>query len=241
MAVPSAIAVTNPADETVAMDEFDVAHVTVAPEMMVPPASLTVATRVTVSPSDWKASKLGDNSTVAATWLTVTVAVALADPEVAVIVAVPSVTAVTRPADETVATEASDVTQATVGFEITLPPASTPVATSVAVSPIDVKLRFVGDSVTDIATWLTVAVAVALADPEVAVIVAVPSATAVTTAARTVADETVATAASDVAHVTVGFEITVPPASLTVATRVAPSPIDVKLRLVGDSVTDAAV
>ena len=80
-------------------------------------------------------------------------------------------------------------------------------------------------------------VAVPLADPDVAVMVAVPSATAVTRPA----DETVATEVSDVAHVTVGFEITVPPASLTVATRVAPSPIDVKLRFVGDRVTEAAV
>ena len=81
------------------------------------------------------------------------------------------------------------------------------------------------------------AVAVALTDPDVAVMVAVPSATAVTNPPA----ETVATDELDVAHVTVGFEITVPPASLTVATRVAPSPIDVKLRLVGDSVTEAAV
>ena len=81
------------------------------------------------------------------------------------------------------------------------------------------------------------AVAVALTDPDVAVMVAVPSVTAVTNPAA----ETVTTDVSDVSHVTVGFEITVPPASLTVAVRVAPSPIDVKLRLVGDSVIEAAV
>ena len=68
-------------------------------------------------------------------------------------------------------------------------------------------------------------------------IVAVPSAIAVTNPA----DETVATDEFDVTHVTVGFEITLPPASLTVATSVAPSPAEVKLRLVGDSVRDAAV
>ena len=81
------------------------------------------------------------------------------------------------------------------------------------------------------------AVAVALTDPEVAVMVAVPLPAAVTSPAA----ETVATEVSEVAHVTVGFEITVPPASLTVATRVAPSPIELKLRLVGESVTEAAV
>ena len=80
-------------------------------------------------------------------------------------------------------------------------------------------------------------VAVPLADPDVAVMVAVPAATAVTRPA----DETVATEVSDVAHVTVGFEIVSPPASVTVAAREAVSPIDVKLTLVGDRVTEAAV
>ena len=76
-------------------------------------------------------------------------------------------------------------------------------------------------------------VAVPLTDPDVAVMVAVPFATAVTSPAV----ETVATDELDVTHVTVASEITVPPASLTVATRVAPSLIDVKLRLVGARVT----
>ena len=80
-------------------------------------------------------------------------------------------------------------------------------------------------------------VAVPLADPDVAVMVAVPLATAVTRPA----DETVATEASEVAHVTVGFEIVSPPASVTVAASEAVSPIDVKLTLVGDRVTEAAV
>ena len=77
------------------------------------------------------------------------VAVALTDPDVAVMVAVPLPAAVTSPAVETVATEALDVAQVTVGFEITVPPASLTVATTVAVSPADVKLTLVGASVTD--------------------------------------------------------------------------------------------
>ena len=81
------------------------------------------------------------------------------------------------------------------------------------------------------------AVAVALTDPDVAVMVAAPLPTAVTRPA----DETVATEVSDVAHVTVGFEIVSPPASVTVAASEAVSPIDVKLTLVGDRVTEAAV
>ena len=80
-------------------------------------------------------------------------------------------------------------------------------------------------------------VAVPLADPDVAVMVAVPLPAAVTSPAV----ETVATEALDVVHVTVAPEMMFPAASLTVATRVAPSPIDVKLRLVGESVIEAAV
>ena len=80
-------------------------------------------------------------------------------------------------------------------------------------------------------------VVVPLADPDVAVMVAVPAATAVTSPA----DETVATDELDVAHVTVGFEIVFPAASITVAVMVAVSPDDAKLRLVGDSVIEAAV
>ena len=79
------------------------------------------------------------------------VAVPLADPDVAVTVAVPSVTAVTSPAAETAATEASDVVHAMVGFEMIFPAASVTVVTRVAVSPADVKLRLVGDSVTEAA------------------------------------------------------------------------------------------
>ena len=66
-------------------------------------------------------------------------------------VAVPSATAVTRPADETVAIKAEDVAQVTSASEITVPPASVTVAAREAVSPIDVKLRFVGDRVIEAA------------------------------------------------------------------------------------------
>ena len=43
VALPLATAVTRPDDDTVATDEFDVVHVTVAPDMVFPSASLTVA------------------------------------------------------------------------------------------------------------------------------------------------------------------------------------------------------
>ena len=75
--------------------------------------------------------------------------------------------------------------------------------------------------------------AVPLAEPDVAVIVSVPFATAVTRPA----DETVATSVFEDAHVTVGPDITVPPASLTVAARVTVSPADVNVFSLGDTVT----
>jgi len=65
----------------------------------------------------------------------------------------------------------------------------------------------------------------------VAVIVADPLATAVTSPA----DDTVATPETDVAHVTVGLGITVPPASFTVAVSVAVSPSDEKFGTVSDN------
>ena len=76
-----------------------------------------------------------------------------------------------------------------------------------------------------------------LTKPDVAVIVALPTASPVTSPA----DDTLAIEELDVPHVTVGFAIALPPASFTVATKDAVSPMDVKLRLVGASVIDAAV
>ena len=59
VADPSPTEVTSPADDTVAMDEFDVAHVTVAPLIVLPPASFTVGTSVVVSPTDVKLKLVG--------------------------------------------------------------------------------------------------------------------------------------------------------------------------------------
>ncbi len=75
-----------------------------------------------------------------------------------------------------------------------------------------------------------------LADPDVAVIVAVPSATDVTKPV----DEIVATVSSRDAHVTVAPDILLPTASFTVATSVAVSANEAKLTVAGDSVTEAA-
>ena len=152
------------------------------------------------------------------------------------IVAVPLVTAVTRPADETVATPEADDDHVTVAPDITDPDASFTVALRVTVSPMDAKVFVFGDTVTLAATWPNVTEAVALAEPDVAVIETDPVATEVTNPA----DETVATAVFVDDHVTVGPDITVPPASLTVALNVAVSPCDAKLSVSGVTMSDAA-
>ena len=66
VAEPVAIPVTSPAEDTVAMDEFDVPHVTVAPDMVLPTASLTVAASVAVSESDANDRLVGESVIVAA-------------------------------------------------------------------------------------------------------------------------------------------------------------------------------
>ena len=78
--------------------------------------------------------------------------------------------------------------------------------------------------------------AVAFADAERAIIVVVPSATEVTSPV----DETVATLGVVEAHVTVAPEITVPPASFTVALTVTVSPTDVRVFVLGETATDDA-
>ena len=78
--------------------------------------------------------------------------------------------------------------------------------------------------------------AVPLADAEVAVIVAVPLVTAVTRPA----DDTVASAGSDVAQDTGAFLIVVPLWSLTEAVSWVVSPSAARLTLVGDIVIEVA-
>jgi hypothetical protein len=146
VAVPFPTEETWPADETVATDSSDVAQATVGFEMTLPPPSTPVATIVVVSPAKLKLKLVGDSVRDAATWLTVTVAVALTESEVAVIVAVPFATEVTSPTDETVATDSSDVAQATVASGIVLLFASLTVARSLTPSPIDEKLGTVSDN-----------------------------------------------------------------------------------------------
>ena len=152
------------------------------------------------------------------------------------IVADPVATAVTKPVDETVPTDAADVVHVTTESGRTFPPESFTVALSVSVSPSDKKESELGDTSTVIVSSPTVTEADPLAEPDVAMIEIDPVATEVTNPA----DETVATAVFVDVHVTGAPEITVPPASFTVAASVAVSANEENERLVGDSVTEDA-
>ena len=112
----------------------------------------------------------------------------------------------TRPVDDTVATVSFDVVHVMDGLGIVSPFASVTVAVSWVVSASEPNVSVESDKDTVAATWPTLTVAVPLADPDVAVIVAEPSATEVT---RPV-DDTVATEAADVVHVTVALAIVAP-------------------------------
>jgi len=98
-----------------------------------------------VSPTDDKVIVLGDSSMVDG-WVTVTVAVALIEPEDAMIVVVPSATEVTRPADDTVTNAVFDDDHDTAASDNTFPPASFTVVPTVMVSPTDEKVIVLGDS-----------------------------------------------------------------------------------------------
>ena len=152
------------------------------------------------------------------------------------IVAVPLVTAVTRPADETVATPEADDDHVTVAPDITDPSSSFTVALNATESPRDDKELVLGETSTVDGAWPTVTEAVPVAEPEVPVIVALPSATEVTKPT----DETVAIPVSDEVQVTVAPDITLPAASFTVALSVAVSPTDEKASELGENSTVAA-
>ena len=152
------------------------------------------------------------------------------------IVAVPLVTAVTRPEDETVATPEADDDHVTVAPDITDPSLSFTVALNATESPRDDKELVLGETSTVDGIWPTVTEAVPVAEPEVPVIVPLPSATEVTKPA----DETVAAELLEDDHVTAAPVITVPPASCTVATKLAVSPTVEKMSEVGETSTIAA-
>src|SRR5437867_4016712 len=180
VAVPAALPVTSPLAVTVATAVLLLPQLTVRPDNGLPFASFGVAVSCTVWPTCTDAV-LGLTVTDATgTVLTVIVAVPLCPSLVAVIVAAPAVTPVTSPLPLTVATAVLLLAQLTGRPDNGLPFASLGVAASCTVWPACTD-AVAGLTVTDATgTVLTVIVAVPPCPSLVAVIVAVPALTPVT-------------------------------------------------------------
>ena len=214
-------AVTTPVLDTVATAVLLDVQVTVRPVSVVPFASFVVAVNCTVAV--WPAVSVavdGETVTVATGGgLTVIAAVPVLPSLVAVIVAVPWATAVTTPVTLTVATAVLLDVHVMVRPESTLPFASVVVAVSVVVC-VGTNVAVDGVTVTVLtgagAGALTVMADVPVLPSLVAVIVAEPGATAVTTPVVL----TVATAGLLELHVITRPESVLPLASFVVAASV---------------------
>lgn len=154
---------------------------------------------------------------------TVIAAVPVFPSDVAVMVVLPTATPVTTPPDETVATEALLVDQVMAAPVTTTPFASRAVATSVVVAP-TFRVTVVGATVTEFTGPGGAAATVIVAEPvfpfDVAVIVAVPTDTPVTTPP----DETVALEELLVVQVMDAPGTTAPSASRAIAESVVVAP-----------------
>src|SRR5438093_163346 len=179
-AEPAVTPLTSPLPVTVATDVLLLAHVTTRPVNGLPLASFGVAVSCTVCPTPTLA---GDGLTVTeATGATVTVTseVPLCPSQVAVIVAVPATLPVTRPLALTVATVVLPLDQVTTRPDNGLPFASFGVAVSCTVCPAS-TLAGDGLTVTEATgTAVTVTTDVPLLPSDVAVIVAEPAVTPLT-------------------------------------------------------------
>src|SRR6266516_4028233 len=180
VAEPAAPPVTSPLALTVATAVLLLAHVTVRPANRLPFASFGVAVSCTVWPTCTDAEAGLTVTDATGTVLSVIAAVPLFPSLVAVIVADPAATPLTTPLALTVATAVLPLDQVIARPESELPFASFGVAVSCIVWPTCTD-AVAGVTVTDATgTVLTVIVAVPLCPSEVAVIVAEPAATPVT-------------------------------------------------------------
>ena len=221
VALPAATAVTTPFASTVATPGVLDDHAIVRPVSTLPLASLRTTAMVVALPTT-RLALVGVRVTVATgASATVTGVVVLCPSLVVVIVVLPAPTAVTTPVEDTVATVGTLDVQVTVRPVNTLPLPSFVTAVSAAVPPTS-RLALVGVTVMDATgTFETVTVAVPLFPSLVAVMVAVPTATAVTTPVF----DTVATAWALDAQVTTRPDTSVPFASRKVTERVLVPPI----------------
>ena len=231
VAVPAATAVTTPVDATVAtfvlLDSQEIGRLT----RIVPFTSVTMAVNAAV-PGTAMVTVAGLTVTVATgAAVTVTADVPLFPSLVAVIVVEPTATPVTTPVADTDATAAVLEVHVTTRPVRMVPVASFVVAVNCFVAP-TATLAVAGATVTVATGADTTTAAVPLLPSDVAVMVAVPGATAVTTPLV----ETVAMAALLDVHVTTLLVTTVPAVSFTVTDRVAVCPVNSDV-LAGESAT----
>ncbi len=209
---PAATPVTSPLPLTVAVPRALLDHVMTRPVNTLPLPSLVVAVSCTICPTD-TLGVAGLTVTVATgTGVTVSAAVPLFPSLVAVIVTVPVLTPVTSPLPFTVARPVLLLAHVTTRPVSTFPFASRGVAVSCTVCPA-ITLADAGLTLTVATGTVTVTAAEPLWPSLVAVIVAVPASTPVTTPLPF----TVAVPASSLAHVTTRPSSTFPLASRTVA------------------------
>ena len=178
---PVASARTSPHRSTDATDWSADDQATVASPIGMPAASRTSAASRTVSPIR-RVARAGVTAIQmgTATTSTVTSAVPVASPALAVIVALPSPAAVTSPEPSTVATASSPDSHENSAASTACPFASNAAAVNRSVSPTAASVASFGATDTESGDCATVTSAVPVASPALAVIVALPSATAVT-------------------------------------------------------------
>jgi len=178
--VPTNIAVAKPDDETVAVAVLPEVHATVRPVSTFPSASFSVAVNCCVEPLATFADAGATVMLATGASVTVTTDVPDFDSLVAVMVDVPGSSPVTTPAEETLAT--SGLLELHVTGRLTTVPLTSFTTALKVVVPSTMTVA-VGGETTTVPTGATVTVTAELPDlvSLVAVIVADPGATAVTT------------------------------------------------------------
>src|SRR5207249_985240 len=180
VAVPAVTPLTSPLPVTVAAAVLLDAHVTVRPVSVLPFASLRVAVSCTVWPAGSDAEAGVTATAATGTCTTVMADVPLTVSDVAVIVAAPATFPVTSPLELTVAAAVLLDVQVTTRPDSGFPAASLGVAVSCTVLPSSTLADAGVTATVATGTGGTVILAVPLCPSLVAVIVAPPVATAVT-------------------------------------------------------------
>ena len=226
-------AVTSPAESTAAMVVSLIDHDTATSTIGRPIWSRTSAESCSVCPMAVNTTESGVTATVVGMGATtVTCARPVAPDEVAVISASPAATPVASPEPSTLTTEVSLEAQSNSASATAWPLRSTASAERCRVSP-SISVSAAGDTVTELTIWATDTVALPETTPAVAVMVAVPSPTAVTSPDPL----TVAIEAALLDQVTAAPAITCPFWSRTSAVSCTAAPRTVSWVVAGVTVT----